>query len=539
MFLAKTKKVYGGKPRTYAYIVENYREKGKIKRRIISALGCLSQREIDNLMRGLNSLKQNPCTLEPLSVSHEALFSYGDIFLLQGIWEKIGIGEIINKSLGKTKVEFDVSGAAFLMVANRCIEPFSKLKVWEWQDKIWLKGVEKLDYHKILRALDHLKKIKDKVEAGLFQKQIDLFHQKVDIVFYDITSSYFEGRGPKIAKKGYSSDKRPDLNQILLALAITKDGIPIGHEVYPGNKKHSKTVLDLVEKLKGRFNIDKCIIVADRGMVSRENIEGIRHSGYGYIFALRKRRILEVKEIIEPDLGKYDRIMKQDGEVKLYFREVVKNGARYIICHNPEIAVNDRRKLEERRFEKEQGIKEIFDSYKDSGVIIKHIARIPDIDRYFKYWLDREGVKYRENTESFEYEKLIAGKWVLKTEDFSLSREEIIFEYKNLSEIERAFRTIKSFLDLRPMYHRDDDRIEGHVFVCILGYYLQKVLGKLLNDNGVEINGIDAIEELGEIKLIRSEINGRSIFQAMKLKGEHKAILSALEISPMPSAEVS
>jgi transposase len=538
MFLAKTKKIYKGKLHNYAYIVENYREAGKIKRRIIASLGELSQREIDNIMRGLNSLKEKPSSLESLSVSHENVFSYGDVFLLNEVWKKIGIGEIITENLSGRRVKFDVSASAFLMVANRCIEPDSKLKVWEWQDKIWLSGMEKIDYHKILRTLDYLKEIKNEVEEKLFQKQVDLFHQKVDMVFYDITSSYFEGIGPDIAKKGYSSDKRPDCNQILLALAITKDGLPIGHEVYQGNKKQSKTVPDLVDKLRSRFNIDKCIIVADRGMVSVENIEKVKACGYDYIFALRKRRIEEVKGMIKEDLEEYKTIIGKDGAIKLYYREETRDGVRYIICHNPEIAVYSRKRLGEKIFEKGEELREIFESYKDPGVIIKHIARIPDIDRYYKYWLDGKEVRYKENTESIKYEELIAGKWILKTEEETLSCEDIIFEYKNLSEIERAFRTIKNFLDLRPMYHRDDNRVEGHVFVCILGYYLQKVIEKMLQGKGKEMSGQRAIEKLGEIKLIKSKISGRSVFQAIELKKEHKTILSDLDVSPILSAQV-
>lgn len=542
MFLAKTKKVYGGRLRTYSYIVENYREGKKIKRRIIASLGELSEREIDNLMRGLNSLKSKPSLFGPLSVSHEDVFSYGDIFLIHEIWNKIGIGEIIKRSLEGCKVEFDLISSAFLMVANRCIAPLSKLKVWKWQQKVWLKGLSNIDYHKILRTLSHLESFRDRIEVELFKKQIDLFHQKVDLVFYDITSSYFEGMGPEIAKKGHSSDKRADCNQILLALAITKDGIPIGHEVYAGNKKHSRTVIELVNRLKKRFKIDKCIIVGDRGMVSPENIEEIKNSGYDYIFALRKRRLNEVKEIMERKSSKYHKITEREGDkevIKLYYLEVKRKGIRYLICHNSVIAEKDKERLKVRKKEKEDKIRMIFKSYKDPGVIIKHIARIPDIDRYFKYKLKGKQVVYEENRESLDYENLIAGKWVLKTEDFTFSGEEIIRAYKNLSEIENAFRTIKSFLDLRPMYHRDEDRIKGHVFICVLAYYIQKVIGKILGDKGLKISGLDAIDKLREVKLIKSKINGRIIFQAVKLRKEQQVILKALDISHIPLTYLS
>jgi transposase len=160
----------------------------------------------------------------------------------------------------------------------------------------------------------------------------------------------------------------------------------------------------------------------------------------------------------------------------------------------------------------------ILEHYRDPGVIIKHIAKIPDVERYLPYRLKRGKVICEEHKESLDYERLIAGKWILKTEDFSLSTLELIEAYKNLSEVERAFRTIKSFLDLRPIYHRDERRVKGHVFICVRAYYLQKVTEKLLTGAGLELGGLKTIEKLSEIKLIKSKLNGKRILQAIQLK---------------------
>ena len=501
-----------------------------------------------HLIRGLSSLKEEPYTFGSLNLTHEEVLCYGDLFLISFMWDFLGMEKIIGKALGGSKVEFDVGEAALLMVANRCIDPESKLKVWEWQERIWLEGLERLDYHKILRALEHLEKIKDEVEEGLFQTQLSLFTQRVDLVFYDVTSSYFEGNDPSIAKKGHSSDKRPDCpmdpadNQILLALALTKEGIPIGHEVYEGNRKDSTTVIGLVEKLKSRFCIERCIFVGDGGMVSPQNIEKLKELNYDYIFALRKRRLKEKKKLLGVDLKGYEKIVeKRKGEerIKLWYKEIVKDGRRYIVCYNPGMAEQDRERLELRKGEKETQIRMILEHHRDAGVIIKHIAKITDVDRYFKYRLKKGRVVWEEHKESLDYERLIAGKWILKTEDFSLSTLELIETYKNLSEVERAFRTMKSFLDLRPIYHRDERRVKGHVFICVLAYYLQKVTEKLLTDAGLELSGLGAIEKLSEIKLIKSRLNGKRILQATPPKKEHKAILTALGISYIPPARMS
>lgn len=517
----------------YAQIVEGYREKGKVKHKVIAYLGRLTDKEIDSLIKGLNKLKAKPYSLKPLDLKHRRIYSYGDLFLLSNLWKRLKIDKIIEKALKTFKVEFNVATSAFLMIANRCIDPDSKLGVFEWQNRIYLEDMEKMDYHKLLRTLDYLEKIKDEVEEKLFLRHLNLFNQKIDIVFYDITSSYFEGRGPKIAKRGYSSDKRPDRPQILLALAITKDGIPIGHEVYEGNKKHSKTVIDVVDRLKERFGIEKIIFVADRGMVSKENIDYIKGLEYDYIFSLRKRRLLEVKDLMEQDFKGYE-VIKEQNKVKLYFKEVLRGNIRYFICHNPQIAEEDLKRLEERQEKKKEEIEKIFKNYKDPGVIIKHIARISDVDRYFRYRIRKGKVEYEGNEESMRYEKVIAGKWVLKTENKEMSGREVIEAYKNLQEIERAFRTIKSFLDIRPMYHKDDKRIKGHVFICVLGYYIQKVIEKMLRISGLEMGGLKMIEKMGEIKMIESEVRRCKILQSIELRKEHKEILSALGIPRLP-----
>ena len=533
MFVKVIKRKKNGKVYKYIQIAQGYREEGKVKHKTVAYLGQLSQKEIDSLIKGLNRLREQPYSLKSLDLKHRREYLYGDIFLLSSLWEKLEIGKIIDEALSSSKVEFSVSQAALLMVANRCIAPESKLKVWEWQEKIYLEGMEKFDYHKILRALDHLERIKDRVEERMFWNHISLFSQEVDLVFYDITSSYFEGQGPSIAKKGYSSDKRSDRNQIVLALAITKEGIPIAHEVYEGSKKHSKTVIDAVEKLKRRFKIDKLIFVADRGMVSPENIAYIKELEYDCIFSLRKRRLNEVKNLIEPDLTRYERV-EEDGRVRLYFREIKRGDIRYFVCHNPEVAEADLRKIEERRAKKEQRIKEILQTYKSASVILKHIAKIYDVERYFKYWIKQDKVEYELNEKSLEYERRIAGKWVIKTENSQLSALEIIEAYRNLSEIERAFRTIKSFLDLRPIYHRDEERVKGHVFICVLGYYVQKVMEKMLASYGIKIPSMRAIEKLGEIKMIESKINGHKILRSIEPSSEHKKMLSAVGISDFP-----
>lgn len=534
MFIKKSYSTKRKKIVPYYQIVESYRDRGsgKIKHRILSNLGHLSDEDIDKLVISLNKQKKKPYQL--LHVNHEDQYSWGDIYFLSSLWDKLGIGTLINRFLKNKKTSFDISRAALLMVLNRCIDPKSKLSLFEWQNRIYFDY--KFKYHQILRSLDYLESIKDSVEESLFKRHFNLFNQKVDLVLYDVTSTYFEGEGPRIAKKGYSSDQKPSKNQIILALAVTKDGIPIGHEIYEGNRKGSTTVIDTIERLNKRFGVDKCIFVGDRGLVSSDNIDKLNELGYEYIFALRKRRLIETREIISEDVSKYSKIkIDENGEnIKLYYLEIKKGDLRYVVCHNPLVASEELIRLEQRLEKKEKQVKEIIKRFKDPSVIIKHISQIYDINRYVIFGIKKGKVYYRINKESVEYEKLIAGKWVIKTSNMTLSTTELIEAYKNLSQVESAFKNIKSFIKIRPVFLREENRIRGHAFVCVLAYYLQKIIDIKLKRNLKEYSAIKAIEKLDQVKMIKNRLGNTVFYQSVQPKKEHNMILDACEVPGIP-----
>ena len=545
MFVKKSYSTKAKRQIPYYQLVQSYREGKKVKHRVLANLGPLSDAEIDQIIHSLNRLKKNPYLLDDPRFKHRKQFAYGDAYLISAFWHRLDLVKIIQQLLGMAKVEFDVAVCAQLMVINRCVDPKSKLALHKWQHRIYFDGQKFFDYHQILRALDHLERIRDQVEAILFQRQIDLFNQRVDLVFYDVTSTYFEGRGPGIACKGYSRDGKPGKNQIILALAVTKGGLPIGHEVYEGNRKDSTTVVEMVQRLKQRFKIDKCIFVGDRGMVSQDNIRELDQQGYEYIFALRKRRLLETREVIEPDLTQYQQIkIRESGQqvIKLYYLEVQKDNIRYVVCHNPQVASEELDHLEKRLQKKEQEVKNILvgtilgTGNQKPEAKIRRIARIYDINRYIRYGIRKGKVWYEPNQDSLTQERLVAGKYILKTSNFSLNTLELIEAYKNLSDIERAFRTIKSFVEIRPMNHRDELRVRGHVFMCVLAYYIQKVIDLELKKARCSYSAIEAIEEMGEIKLIESTFNGQQVYQSIEPNREHKIILKACGVECIPEA---
>lgn len=539
MFLKTCITKRGDKTYRHYQIVKSYRDSGKTKHKVLANLGSLSQKSIDTLIRGFNRLKERPLTLKEAELRSKKILAYGDVQVLINLWNRLRISQIITKHLKATsKVSFDVSTYALLMTLHRLTCPASKLALTDWFMKMDFPLLQRLDYQKLLRSLAYLYRIKDPVEADLFQAQKDLFNLKVDIVFYDITSTYFEGEGPPCAENGYSRDKRPDRPQILLALAVTQEGLPIGHETHAGNISDKTTVIELINKLKTRFNIERCIFVGDRGMVSPQNIAYLKKHHYEYIFALKKRRLRETQEKFEPDLNRYKnlRTFSADGiPQELKYLELLQNseGVRYIVCHNEEIAVKDRSKVDERLKKMEDRIKEIVDKYKHPDTILKHASKIYLIGRFFKYGIRKENFFYRLKDNIVEFEKLIAGKYILKTDNQTLSTPEIIRSYKNLILVEDAFKDIKSFIDIRPTYHRFEPHVKGHVFICVLAYLLQRVLERSFSRSSEpRITARRLLNALSEVKVIENELNGHLVGTIVDSTKEVKHILNRLCIPP-------
>lgn len=538
MFLKTCITKRGDKTYRHYQIVKSYRDNGKTKHKVLANLGRLSQKSIDTLIRGLNRLKEKPLTLKEAELRSRKILSYGDVHVLINLWKRLGISQIITKHLKATsKVNFDVSSYALLMSLHRLIDPASKLALTEWFLRVDFPLIRNLDYQKLLRSLAYLYRIKDSVEADLFQAQKNLFNLKVDIVFYDITSTYFEGKGPSFADNGYSRDRRPDRPQILLALAVTQEGLPIGHETHAGNISDKTTVIELIKKLKTRFNIERCIFVGDRGMVSPQNIAYLKKHHYEYIFALKKRRLRETQEKFEPDLNKYKSLktFSVDGAPqKLKYLELSENteDVRYIVCHNEQIAIKDRIKVDERLQKMQDRIKEIIDEYKHPDTILKHVNKIYLVGRFFKYGIRQGHFFYRLKDKIVEFEKLIAGKYILKTDNQTLSAPEIIRSYKNLTLVEDAFKDIKSFIDIRPTYHRFEPHVKGHVFICVLAYLLQRVLERSFSRNSEsKITAKRLLDALSEVKVVENELNGHLVGTIVSSTKEVQHILKKLHMS--------
>lgn len=554
-----------GESYEYLRIVESYWDKGKRKQRVIANLGNIAvlRKDIKQIVNGLLQRVGEKLLVFADDLRNEADKEYGVRYVASFIWQQMGLEELIQRILKRKKVELDYGNWIKMMVVNKLSDPRSKLGIFEWLSRVWWpehgfdekvleekrkveveekERIAKREVMKFYRALDHLLGMKKKIENHLYGRFRDLFNVEVDLVFYDLTSSYFEGEGPEgLACLGYSRDHEPGKSQVVIGL-IMCNGLPIGHEVFEGNRVDKKTVKEILAKLKNQFKIKRCIFVGDRGLVSKENLEILeKYEEFESILALRKRRNNEVKEIM---LGKEPLIYCRIDD-DLEYREVAgKDGLRYIVCHNPEIAKEQREKRQNdmAEIEKELGeLKAKVESQKRPSLkkIIKSIEEILSPRhgyRLYRYELDEKNrsFKYFKKDEGIKLENKLDGVYLLRTYEKDLTPEEIIESYKDLQDVERAFRSMKTPLELRPFFHHKEERVRAHVFICVLAYTIQKVVEKMLQNADIKFTGKKAFSLFKQMGVAVMKVGDESYAYVSEPTYMQQKILKAIKIQ-LPS----
>jgi transposase len=500
----------------------------------------LDRKKIDAAIEALLAYCSNPRVPRLGDMEHLSARDYGDMLALVHLWGRLRVAESIQRHLEGSKVGFDVAEMVKLMVLNRLSDPLSKLGVMRWLPTVFIPELreEEVSYPHLLRAMDYLVEIKDEVERDLYNELVTLFSLEVDVVFMDLTSCYFEGEGPQLARWGYSRDKRPDRKQIVLALVVSREGLPIYHEVLPGNTADVTTLVPTLEVLKSRFRIGRCILVCDRGMVSEENLAYLDEHHIPYIVAIRRRGTKESDELISKTLKGFVEME----ELGLKVKEKTRGETRYILCHNPEVA-RRKKEIREAFFKKAQGEIDKLNRRFRKGELtpesLYHKAmEVLDhyhLEKYFSPKVEKPGVILYINAELLERERFLEGKFFLKTRltPEELSTPETIRTYKALSEIERAFRTLKDPLKLRPIFHWTDRRVRAHVMICVLAYLLEKVVGIYCERAKLDLSPRRALSLLCQLKAIHTRLGDQSLVVTTALQDHMREILHAAQI-PIP-----
>ena len=528
----------------YLQIVENRKEKGKVKQRVIATIGRLDRMQakgrVETLIRSLSRFSERTMMIltGKSDVSAEAV-KIGPPIIFERLWKETGIGKAIKGLLQDRRFEFDVERAIFLTVLHRLMVSGSDRFCDRWRRDYLLEGTEDLDLHHLYRAMTFLgEELKDQedatpftprcnkdlIEEIIFYDQRDLFSE-LELVFFDTTSIYFEGRGGEtIGQKGFSKDHRPDLNQMVVGAIIDDKGRPICCEMWPGNTTDVKTLIPVTDRVRKRFGINRLCIVADRGMISAETIKELEERNIAYILGTRMRLVKEIKLDVLSRGGRYSKVNPEGATSKdpapLKVKQVLHNKKRYIVCLNPRQARKDAR-------DREAIIASLKEQLKKGP---KSLVGNKGYRKYLKF--DKDSA--RIDMDKVEFESRFDGKWVLTT-NMDLSADKVALKYKELWQVERVFRDVKSILETRPVYHQRDENIRGHVFCSFLALVLRKELERRLNQAGHLFEWSDIKQDLKALQQITIEEDGKHFAIRSECKGHCGKIFQAVKVAVPPT----
>ena len=529
----KTKNKYGS-TYTYLQLVHNYRDKvsGKTVTKVFLNLGRkdkLSTEFIRSIVENLSSLLDVPsCTLGPsVPFAFHKSKQLGGSFLLDALWKKLGMGLAVSKLVSDRSFRSPVERMCFALVAGRILDHGSKLSLEHWVENLaYIRGLAFVDVHSLYRVMDFMFESGDRIQQSVFTSVAKNAKLDVDVIFLDTTNTYFECKPDtgvvSLKKLGYSKDKHPELPLVSIAFAVTRDGIPVRHWVFPGNTSDQS----IVEKVKddlSDWNLGNVVMVEDAGFNSDDNRRVLRRECGDYIIGEKLRsgsRGAAVEALHRH--GRYKEI--RDG---LFIKDVVMDEGsatqrRYVIVKNSEAEKHD-------RLVREDIVKEVqfrLDSLAqiEGEAHTKAICALRSHGTFGRYVRQSKSGVLSLDQEKIAEDSLLDGKFLVSASNMKMKAEDIVMGYKQLWVIERLFRDMKNILNIRPVYHRLEERIKCHVLICWMAMILIRVAE---NETGMTWHRIEkamscitagAIESGGYTSWIASDITAEAVEIFEKLK---------------------
>lgn len=547
MFVRQLNLKKGDREYSYLKVVENIWKDGRSIQKTLVDFGSInawSPGKLEELVGKLsNFLKMNLVSLGDVRLRDSR--QLGPYLPLSRIWEKLDLDEIIGSALADRKVDARVISCAKAMTLTRLVNPSSKKGVWESMSRdIEVPGVngEVLPLQSYYRSLEYLSEAKNTIEKMIHSRLKHLFNQDVSLVFYDLTSSYFEGRRCAMAKRGYSREHRPDLLQIEIGLPLDAEGVPIGHEVFDGNVKDVTTVLDTLKRLKEQFGVARCVFVGDDGMASEANLAEVEKRGYEYITSLALGKSLVGKRLLAkcPPRQAWTQLAEN-----LWLHRLGEEGrVRYVGTYNPERAETswERRKRHIRAcieyIEKLNAPPKLRSRRRSAQDILSLAERFLRRKRCTDYIRIRRGesrpIDWDLDRDALRRVRRTDGMLILKTNSTTLTDTEVAHGYRTLWRVEDAFRHIKDGIGLRPIRHWNDARVLGHVFVCVLAYTLERLYDRALAKAGAQESARAAIEELRSIIVATLDVEGRQLRRRSEITARQRQLLTAAGVGEVP-----
>jgi hypothetical protein len=503
------------------------------------------QRLVDSVARHLEPGKARAVAADGLEFAESR--PLGGTWVLDALWERLGIGPAMRDLLKGRRLDPSAERVLFALTANRALAPSSKLAAARWaSEDVLITGLPATSDDACYRAMDWLLQIREALEKAVFDRASEVLGLEVDLLFFDTTSTYFvteeadapvardqhgsplpDGGEAAVRETGFrtwgkSKDHRDDLPQVVIGMAVTRDGIPLRVWCWPGNTGDSALIRQVKDDLRG-WSLSRVVWVADRGFTSAENRRYLRKGGNHYIIGERLRSGSPEAEAALSRQGRY-----QDVAGNLRVKEVrIAEDERFVICHNPEGAERDAAI----RARMTAQLKELIDGTdalsKDKRAELRGvISTKPGLNRYLRV---TPGGLLRTDAAKAKAEENLDGKYLLRTSDPKMTAEDIALGYKQLLEVERGWRDMKQVIDLRPVYHRKEERIRAHVILCWLALLLARVA-----ENAAGATWPELRRQLDRIAVGTFNGPAGTFRQRTEISETPAAILAKLAVDPPP-----
>lgn len=523
-FLRVEKKKSG----SYIRIIESYREFGKVKHKILYNLGKVEDYKPETLKRiGIRLYELGGGDLKQLlgeSVKELSRYNFGFYQITNKLLQHYNLPNLFKRIMHTHNLEYDLNNAILLMLIERLHDPVSKLSNYHNQHEYL--GLEHLELHHLYRSLDWLSDYSEQIQNCIFHTGRTLFNQVLDVVFYDVTTFYFDSeieQEGSIRQKGFTKDGKIGKTQIVFGLLIDKDKNPICYRIYSGDQWEGHTFEDAIKDLRHRFQIDKVIVVADRGMLNSDNLKVTEENGYEFIVGEKLKSLPKKlqEDLIKKENYKYDWTYTRDGQqivIKYYTTQY--KGRTIIGTFSNKRAVKDAKEREHK----------IDKAYK----LLKDPSRLKNKER--RFFIKNVGdEKYEIDTDKLKQSKKYDGYLAIATNNKTLNTTTILDHYKHLFQIEHSFRTFKSHLETRPMFHWTNKRIQGHMALCYIAYTVQNYCLQKLSKAGLQISENTFRKYLSKMQVSLIEQRKRRFYLRSKYEDGMANMINKLGIKQLPN----
>ncbi len=580
MFLRRFQQTRNGRSYTYYSLVETVRSPaGAVRQRTICYLGRLDNLRPPDWLRIAERLPDPAwlprlqaevgyvpppatgavATVEviPESISWTRPRRLGDVHVALRAWQYLGLDRLLQRLLGKVRARVPMAVAAALITVNRLVEPRSERGIFHGLPRTALP--ELLDYPQARLTLNHLYRClslvephKHAIEKHLADQGRDLFHFSNDLLLYDLTSTYFEGRlddNPK-AQRGYSRDHRPDCKQLTIGLVVNREGFPLGWETWPGNRRDAPTLLPMITALERRFGPHRRLICFDRGMATEDNLRELRRSQRPYVCAVRRAVVRQHLPIIRSGPWTVVQATRRD-EPAIEVHELPAQchdgvSERWLLCRSAGCRLKEQQICDARLLKARQRLAKLqqqvaVGTFTTPAVILtkakKAAGRSHDLRGVFAFTLQDtpagKRLEIHEDTTAMQDERDLQGVYLLRTTDSELSAEDVWRTYMLLTRVEAAFRNLKTDLSIRPIFHRKENRGDAHVLFAVLAYALAVTIQLRHRQHGGTLTTaalLEALQPLGLAELsYRTSDGSRLAFERAAVpSAEQQAILESL-----------